>query len=378
MTAFPSQYKPVYPAEKIVSPNVRNVSFQRGGVYGYEQRDAFGINSNRDTWNLTFVQKTAEGAEIYDFLLARKLDRKAFDWTAPDSLFSERWKCNEFSKEIFDYDSVRITATFVQCFEPPENTAWLPEGIAISEAIPVGTLTATSGSGGGGGTLWTPSQITTALWLDSSDASTVTTVGGYVSQLNDKSGNNRNASQGTTDKRPGYATASINGLNCMTSNGSQFVAIDTSLDVQSFVIVTQFNNPSAGNYQFIVGDSSDYDFHGTSSSATLLDSTYTSASVRYGSSWVNGVSIDPMSITKLSSVSLYIFNMTSNVKIKQFSDDRVYYGRGIIGNICEIIGLASNLNSTNRQFMEGYLAHKWGFAASLPSGHPYKSTAPTV
>ena len=27
--------------------------------------------------------------------------------------------------------------------------------------------------------------------------------------------------------------------------------------------------------------------------------------------------------------------------------------------------------------VEGYLAHKWGLTARLPSDHPYKSSAPT-
>ena len=27
--------------------------------------------------------------------------------------------------------------------------------------------------------------------------------------------------------------------------------------------------------------------------------------------------------------------------------------------------------------VEGYLAHKWGLTANLPSGHPYKTSMPT-
>jgi hypothetical protein len=32
----------------------------------------------------------------------------------------------------------------------------------------------------------------------------------------------------------------------------------------------------------------------------------------------------------------------------------------------------------DRQRIEGYLAHKWGLVGSLPSGHPYKTAAPTL
>ena len=37
--------------------------------------------------------------------------------------------------------------------------------------------------------LWTPSQITTALWLDASDEATITDNLGSVSEWRDKSGN---------------------------------------------------------------------------------------------------------------------------------------------------------------------------------------------
>ncbi len=67
---------------------------------------------------------------------------------------------------------------------------------------------------------WDPSRITTALWLDAADASTVTTVSGAVSQWNDKSGNGRNASQATAGNRPTYTSAGQNNLNVLTLDGS--------------------------------------------------------------------------------------------------------------------------------------------------------------
>jgi hypothetical protein len=56
-------------------------------------------------------------------------------------------------------------------------------------------------------------------WWDASDSATVTTVGGAVSQLNDKSGLGRNATQGTANNRPAY-TGTINGKNVMTFDGT--------------------------------------------------------------------------------------------------------------------------------------------------------------
>ena len=34
-------------------------------------------------------------------------------------------------------------------------------------------------------------------------------------------------------------------------------------------------------------------------------------------------------------------------------------------------------STSDRQRVEGYLAHKWLLTGSLPADHPYKSTAPT-
>ena len=42
----------------------------------------------------------------------------------------------------------------------------------------------------------------------------------------------------------------------------------------------------------------------------------------------------------------------------------------------EIIVLHSAPSTDTRQRIEGYLAHKWGLTANLPSDHPYKNVGP--
>jgi hypothetical protein len=42
------------------------------------------------------------------------------------------------------------------------------------------------------------------------------------------------------------------------------------------------------------------------------------------------------------------------------------------GSIFEVIGYTVSLSASQRQLVEGYLAWKWGFQASLPANHPYK------
>jgi hypothetical protein len=64
---------------------------------------------------------------------------------------------------------------------------------------------------------WTPASLSTApkVWLDPSDAATVTLSSGRVSQLADKSGNGINASQATAGNQPSIV-AGINGLNALS------------------------------------------------------------------------------------------------------------------------------------------------------------------
>jgi len=58
-----------------------------------------------------------------------------------------------------------------------------------------------------------------AAWFDAADASSVTISTG-VSQWNDKSGNGRNATQGTGNNQPAYTIAGQNGKNILTFDGT--------------------------------------------------------------------------------------------------------------------------------------------------------------
>jgi hypothetical protein len=46
------------------------------------------------------------------------------------------------------------------------------------------------------------------------------------------------------------------------------------------------------------------------------------------------------------------------------------------GEIGELLGFASLLSTSNRNKLEGYLAHKWGLTGNLPADHPYKLNPP--
>lgn len=62
-----------------------------------------------------------------------------------------------------------------------------------------------------------------ALWLDPSDASTITQSSGLVSQINDKSGNSRHFTQATGTLQPRIDTRTQNGLAVLDFNGDRMV-----------------------------------------------------------------------------------------------------------------------------------------------------------
>jgi hypothetical protein len=88
---------------------------------------------------------------------------------------------------------------------------------------------------------WTPAQISTALWLDSSDGntlfaadtgSTLAVPGGVIGRWADKSGNGRDAIQTTAASRPTLSSSVLNGLNVVTFDG-----VNDALDIITSLFV---------------------------------------------------------------------------------------------------------------------------------------------
>lgn len=112
MATFPS-YSPTYSATKASQPAVTRVRYGDG----YEMRATFGLNQNPKEWQLQFSVSDTDAATIEAFLDARA-GQEAFDWTAPDGTTGNRWVCESWTRELFDFQRSRISATFRQVFEP--------------------------------------------------------------------------------------------------------------------------------------------------------------------------------------------------------------------------------------------------------------------
>ncbi len=238
--------------------------------------------------------------------------------------------------------------------------------------------------------LWTPSQISTALWLDAADASTITLNGSTVSQWNDKSGNGRNVSQPTASAQPTSNTRTLNGLNVLDFNvdiigrSTPFVTINTPWLVYSVITFDNFTgNPvyiglqgaqtthmgwsNGGNIQFYNNST------GVVGLSNVVITTNTPAFV--------GVQYDTTNLTGLyngaaqGSPAVTIPADTALFNIGSHASGASNYFDGAIG---EIVFIQSTVSLSNRQKLEGYLAWKWGLQANLPVGHPYKNSPPTV
>jgi len=252
---------------------------------------------------------------------------------------------------------------------------------------------------------WTPANITTALWLDAADASTITESGGAVSQWNDKSGNARHFSQGIAANRPTVNSTAINskpalvfdGINDSLAAGSAviptthslFIVFVPTIESVTGVLLGQWEAAQSGRFlmscnQDCAGSTTAGRLNPFNASASqggctggfALDVSITntatileSISATGSENWKllkNGTEWDSATITSVYQGVNTALGTTSA------SGSSLYYD----GQIAEIVLTASALPLGDRQKLEGYLAHKWGLTANLPADHPYKTAAP--
>jgi len=271
-------------------------------------------------------------------------------------------------------------------------------------------------------TIWNPSMIQTALWLDAADVSTITASGSDLTQINDKSGNARNFTS-ASGTRPTSGTASLNGKNVLSFSGSYLTSAFTAA-------TWNFLHNATGSSVFAVatfGTSSDpnavYGLAGTNAGSTssnvgmgiFFDDR---ASVPRNNALLHqigrGGGYNPVAaqliqnfVTPNSATIVSVLGDPSNATVadrsiaslnggttqKTNTDNQtlstadaafvLQIGAGgnnfapLTGSLAEFVIVSGVASLNTRQRIEGYLAHKWGLEASLPSDHPYKTTGPT-
>jgi hypothetical protein len=244
---------------------------------------------------------------------------------------------------------------------------------------------------------WSPSQLTTALWLDISDSTTITTVSGGVSEWRDKSGNSRHAGQSSVTSRPTITNNALNNLPLIVFDGvNDFMDIPTTiLQTQSkpsiFYVFVRNNAGSTDGYspEITVNSSNGSDngsFHYVKTNLTgasyPMYNTGGWGIYDGAGSYTNG-SAEIISFATLTSTSTYSVYKNGTLEgsaaagnaLSTFTGFRLAQQQGnrTSGISFGEIVLVLNATTANRESIEGYLAWKWGIQSKLPSNHPYKS-----
>lgn len=235
---------------------------------------------------------------------------------------------------------------------------------------------------------WTPAYLASknAGWFEA-DAIEGLDDGDAVSQWDDESGNTNHAIQVAEADRSTYQTGQINGLPALDFDGTDAFALPgISASSRDETILAVINLDNASDYRTIVGTTTvggrqlavdqttrklDYIKPGTAilaQSTTLIAlDTPTIAGVSTTGSAVN-FDINGTIETVADSTALTA-SLTSTIGgatgIQKWD-----------GLIAELLIFQPALTSTEREKVEGYLAHKYGLTANLPSAHPYKSASP--
>ena len=240
------------------------------------------------------------------------------------------------------------------------------------------------------------------LWLDAADSSTITLSGSTVTQWNDKSGNGYNTtSYGGT---PTLLANAINGVQSISFNGSSYLTgnnTNTGSTGTFFIIATVTSGQGAGQqytnvYSFsrpLNGTSNGNEIqslcglicinagpslamvpqrnngNGPTFTAPNYNSGFLHATVLDGTNMYGYGNGSPVgSVASSGNFAYTFYNVGSQTYQLSGVLSRNYYWTGYVG---ELIAFNTNLSTTQRQQIEGYLAWKWGLTASLPSSHPY-------
>jgi len=251
------------------------------------------------------------------------------------------------------------------------------------------------------GELWTPEDLTgLALWLDAADSSTLwadtnatasATNNGRVARWDDKSENALNATQGTDNLRPTYRNDALGGYPSLDWGSTQtslrrlFAAKSDSNWRETFVVAHW--TADTENFPHYNGLFSGSDSTGTASGQGLLGNRFSVGGVlnwfTVGTWGTTNIFMNTVAtVTAFPTIKtpfIVQYKSTSDISVNGYAigNDRTNTGRSWQGLVSEVISVSAAVSVADKQRMEGYLAHKWGLAANLPSNHPYKNSPPT-
>lgn len=238
-----------------------------------------------------------------------------------------------------------------------------------------------------------PLCFSPALWLDASDADSITIVSDKVTQWADKSGNARHAVQATADNQPVVGSETIDGKNTIQFDGaSDYLTVSsfpTGASAYSMYAVLKIDNDPPTNatrtgFLTFDGDSSLVAHYPYTDSKVYADFATTARKTvgipspsLASAHLLNFDSAASLWTCRINGTQIYA-TTTNTVGISSATNYIGKSGNYFDGDFAEILIFPSVLSIQNRLIVEGYLAHKWGLESSLPTGHPYKTNAPVT
>jgi Glycine rich protein len=237
-------------------------------------------------------------------------------------------------------------------------------------------------------------------WFDASQTSSIlSNSSGQVYQWNNLAGY-ANATQATASYQPYTGNVTVNGLNAMYYTATSFITtgsisftsqyrtlfqvvqVTTLSGVASYAFYSgtqmsifqilfpdfEVNNHPGGNRMATVNPSASGGFIACPSNIYrvpyLLDV--------YASSGVTGFFVNGSNCGALSPIAVFPIGTFTNA----IGSNNTYGATPQPWYLCETLHYDADLTVAQRQLVEGYLAWKWGFQATLISTHPYYSVNP--
>ena len=263
---------------------------------------------------------------------------------------------------------------------------------------------------------WSPStDINPVAWIDASDTSSYTTSGSNLTAVIDKAGTYTMNVNGN----PTTNSTTLNGLNVFEFDGNSDCLQSSTYEAQ----VSNGNKWSIGLFRYDATNNTKNSFWSYETNLSPKRD-YAVSSGASNNTWPGELDLDALSSNRISSVigdklewtglgglnrsQWYIvacyFNKTGNQiglrfdgrtntfspvndydnSISTNQELRLMRNRSSVelnGKLAEFFTVADlpgtgGTDMSTIEKAEGYLAHKWGRTAALPSDHPYKNSAP--
>jgi hypothetical protein len=235
------------------------------------------------------------------------------------------------------------------------------------------------------------SGVSCQTWLDASDLSSITFTSGKVSKWNDKSGNDRYASASSAVNYALYQNRSVyfppyqaGVIDSVLSFNNKITSV-TSYDL--FVVSKPHTQATTSTWRTLIKGTQNIGEHVIliSSTGTQVGLFGSAGFVQFGSLTIDGSSRVLLYVS-INGSNQYSASLNGSLTLSSaasgYSESIDTIGNALSGQgqpwgeVNEFIAFNSNLNTTTRQAIEGYLMWKWGLQGSLPQTHPWKLFPP--